>query len=126
VRRAAARMRCSNTLKQIGLASHNSHDSNNRLPPGGQDGQALPYPHQTCCNFNDPDVATKNAAGQMDDRTGFSWSYQILPFIEQDNLHKTVSRAQLYATPVKTYYCPSRRSPTVYGSSVRCDYAGNA
>jgi prepilin-type N-terminal cleavage/methylation domain-containing protein/prepilin-type processing-associated H-X9-DG protein len=129
VREAAARMQCSNNLKQLGLGFHNFHDVNTKLPKGGRDGDVgAPNNAQTrdCCNWTDPNAAAKNAAGQMDDRTGFNWRYHILPFIEQDNLHKVVSRAQLYSTPVKIYYCPTRRAPTVYGAGTRCDYNGNA
>jgi prepilin-type processing-associated H-X9-DG protein len=45
------------------------------------------------------------------------WGYQILPFIEQDNLYRGAGQTTDYnrakmivGTPVKTFYCPARRS----------------
>jgi prepilin-type N-terminal cleavage/methylation domain-containing protein len=82
VREAAARMSSTNNLKQIGLAAHNYHDQNNRLPLNGS-----------------------NTATQVD----WCWAFQILPYVEQDNMFK----AAMAGTPVtnagvKTYLCPAR------------------
>ncbi|HEY2785360.1 MAG TPA: DUF1559 domain-containing protein [Fimbriiglobus sp.] len=68
VREAAARMSCSNNLKQMGLALHNYHDTNGFLPSAGSaDGR----PFSTGGSF----------AGE-----GTNWSIYILPYIEQGNI----------------------------------------
>jgi prepilin-type N-terminal cleavage/methylation domain-containing protein/prepilin-type processing-associated H-X9-DG protein len=61
VREAAARMKCSNTLKQLGLAMHNYHDVNGKFPPG----YAFNYFSKGEENF---------------------WTMYVLPFIEQGNI----------------------------------------
>ncbi|MDY3554471.1 DUF1559 domain-containing protein [Gemmata sp. JC717] len=53
VREAAARMKCTNNMKQIGLAFHNIHTTEERFPPGAIDNGAMwsawlmPYLEQT-------------------------------------------------------------------------------
>jgi prepilin-type N-terminal cleavage/methylation domain-containing protein/prepilin-type processing-associated H-X9-DG protein len=106
VREAAARTQCENNLKQMGIALQTYNDAIGYLPRGSSDG-----PSKSCCN--------------ADDRRGWTWMYYILPYIEQSNLFNDPTNADVYATPVKLLYCPSRRSPRVYGSSARSDYAGN-
>lgn len=85
VREAASRMKCSNNLKQIGVALHNYHSANGQLPTGG-------------------------------DALGFSTHAYLLPFMEQDNLYKTINftvaptaaaNAGPLGTPVSTFLCPS-------------------
>src|SRR5438128_586906 len=63
VREAAARMKCQNNLKQIGLAWHTYHDSNNKFPAGGY--------------YNWEERGT--------------WYVYTLPYIEQDNLFKQIT-----------------------------------
>lgn len=106
VREAANRMSCSNNLKQIGLAFHNFHDTNGKLPHCYMNGSGEP-----------------------------NWAVWILPYIEQQALYQlldvavtpqvagitTNNRANqsmwyrtsnaARQTQVKAYYCPSRRGP---------------
>src|SRR6188474_2720998 len=75
IREAANRMKCSNQLKQLGLAAHNYHDTNSKLPPA-----VLLNPQ-----VNNPADYNQNF--------GPNWAVLILPFIEQDNLFRTVSQS---------------------------------
>src|SRR5438067_8153711 len=68
VREAANRMKCSNNMKQLGLALHGYHDSNLVFPPSAT-----------------PDIAPWKTSGNDTD-WGSSWMVFILAFHEQANL----------------------------------------
>src|SRR2546430_9834040 len=70
VREAAARMSCTNNLKQIGLALHSYHDANNRFPPGYIDGNTNPA--STPANDVGP---------------AWGWPSFLLPYIDQANAY---------------------------------------
>jgi prepilin-type N-terminal cleavage/methylation domain-containing protein len=73
VREAAARAKCQNNLKQLGIACHSYHDSFNRFPPGGGA------------------VGGGNGLGQNQDYG--SWLVYLLPFMEQGNLLNRIDAA---------------------------------
>jgi prepilin-type N-terminal cleavage/methylation domain-containing protein/prepilin-type processing-associated H-X9-DG protein len=85
VREAAARVQCTNNLKQIGLALHNYHNVWKRLPAG---------------------VDAKQFAAQA----------RLLPYIEQDNVHRGIDFSVVAdsapnnapkAARLSVYLCPS-------------------
>jgi hypothetical protein len=104
VREAAARAKCSNNLKQIGLALHNYHDSQGTFPSG----------HVEQCP-----AGTK--AGTEAPCFYYSGVFiAILPYIEQGNLYKAYAdfptpnltpanrtNAQFCVQGVPVYMCPS-------------------
>jgi hypothetical protein len=55
----------------------------------------------------------------------WGWAYQILPFLEQNVLWANTNDATVYGAPIKTYFCPSLRPPTVLNGRALFDYAGN-
>ena len=56
----------------------------------------------------------------------WNWLYQILPYIEQSATHEKGTTAEVRLTPIRAYFCPSRRPQTIVGAVIVCDYAGNA
>src|SRR5437016_2225959 len=74
VREAAARAKCQNQLKQLGLAAQNYHDVNGKFPV------AVRMPYATA--GNDP------LTGGMGNPFGPNWAVFLLPFFEQDNLFR--------------------------------------
>jgi prepilin-type N-terminal cleavage/methylation domain-containing protein len=113
VREAANRSSCTNNLKQMGLAFHGFHDTYGYFPTFGNDGNITVAAGQPTLPESDP----YQQAGFL---------YQILPFIEQDNVYKNTASALSH--PIKIYFCPSRRAPTTRtaNGSLRAvnDYAG--
>lgn len=109
-REAARRTQCKNNLKQIGLAFHNYHDVFQAIADGGTD-TGTGWPCGACCNANN--------------RGEWNWMYQILPQLELAPLYQATVDATVYAKPVATYFCPTRRTPNIYGSAAKSDYAGN-
>ncbi len=88
VREAAAQTKCTNNLKQLGLAFHSVHDASKGLPPRR--------------SFTAPPHS--------------GWSVHLLPYIEQKSLadsydwsanHYDTVNAPVAGTPLKMFTCPS-------------------
>jgi prepilin-type N-terminal cleavage/methylation domain-containing protein/prepilin-type processing-associated H-X9-DG protein len=109
VRAAAARMQCSNNLKQLALGLHNYHDVNGTFPNGV---------HR---NAGAPTMPLTEVP-----RRRFSWKIAVLPYIEQDNVHKlwrfletefnlnrgvTGNQATVSWRVIKTFICPADSLP---------------
>jgi len=121
VREAANRAKCTNNLKQIGLAFHNFHDANNVLPTAG-----------LCCDWTLNRSPSPFPAGGTPDSymtQAWGWGYQILPYLEQENLWRRDSQVEVRSTPTPMYSCPTKRSPTVVGAPnagfFKGDYVAN-
>ncbi len=92
VREAAARIQCTNNLKQISLAAHGCNDARGQLPPLYSD--------------------TRNTRGPFANTTGTVFFF-LLPFLEQEPLFKQgANGTNVYANnvhifPLKVFQCPT-------------------
>jgi prepilin-type N-terminal cleavage/methylation domain-containing protein/prepilin-type processing-associated H-X9-DG protein len=130
-REASRRIKCQNNLKQVGLAFQNHADTHGHLPTGGWGWFWV----------GDPD-------GGFAEKQPGGWVFNILPYMEQQNLHQigagTTGAAKIAANterlqkPVQFFNCPSRRPPKILSQvptynnadpvplGAKTDYAVNA
>lgn len=101
-REAARQMSCTNNLKQLGIAIQ-SHSATNatRYPSGGAG--------YSCIG--------DTLKGSGPDQRG-GWTYNVLPYIEQNALHQADIQTRL-TTAVPLFYCPTCRPARLYPTLVR-------
>lgn len=116
IREAGNRISCTNNLHQFGLAVQHYHDAISNLPTAGTGnlgderpgGAGVVYPPSASAglgNWN-PDGPKRQVAG---------WGYQILPYVDQDNVYlgngtttPEAFESQVMNIPLKVFRCPSR------------------
>lgn len=121
VREAALRTKCQNHLKQLGIAFHNFHDSYRILPPGlGSVNDSRPMTTSSSSAYLLPTPPQRYA----------SWCTWVLPFIDQDNMYRTMRQTNASATgaintsnyglPLTMFTCPADpRLDLIYDSGSR-------
>jgi prepilin-type N-terminal cleavage/methylation domain-containing protein/prepilin-type processing-associated H-X9-DG protein len=144
IREAAARLQCSNNIKQLGLAMHNFQDAYGRFPSAGWYDwcNALPSARPSYIpagqwGQNGCIVAYRDASGAQvnsfsngplvnNQPTGTpwttppqqaaSWPFQILPFVEQVAAQGQAG-GLIRNTPLNAFICPARRAPLRFTSN---------
>ncbi|MFK7767079.1 MAG: DUF1559 domain-containing protein [Mariniblastus sp.] len=121
VREAARRATCMNQLRQIALAAHNFESAHKHFPTAGDHSAGF---------WNEPFRTAVN-------RENWGWGYQVLPFIEQNNLYDlradpvnggtAYAPGQMLSYKIPVYNCPSRGARLAVdntGAYTLGDYAG--
>jgi prepilin-type N-terminal cleavage/methylation domain-containing protein/prepilin-type processing-associated H-X9-DG protein len=115
VREAAARVKCQNNLKQLGLALHNYHDANGEFPAAREE------------------IFNPNGGVYV-----HSWTPRVLPYIEQENLYRKYRFDRDWDQPananadgairvtVQTFLCPSAPQSGRHANRGVLDYAATA
>src|SRR5262245_22069938 len=96
IREAAARAKCQNHLKQLGLATHNFHDQYNRFPSAGWRVWCNSLPAPQGCEYTYTTAYGQRVTSLYSDagrsklwktppQTAMGWAFQLLPYVEQAN-----------------------------------------
>jgi prepilin-type N-terminal cleavage/methylation domain-containing protein len=100
-REAARRSQCVNNMRQLGIATHNIHDTNKCLPPLSTSGETFGYSTLT--------------TGPYKDATGYTIFNWLLPYLEEgaifqaadSNVNTYVNGVRIKAHVISAYLCPS-------------------
>jgi prepilin-type N-terminal cleavage/methylation domain-containing protein len=106
-REASRLASCRNNLKQIAVAAAAHSEAFEYFPnAGGRDGQPR--------SMTAPTGGIPKRSLEQD----WGWAYQILPYIEKQDVYINSNDAEVAGLKFKGYFCPTRRPPkTVSGST---------
>jgi prepilin-type N-terminal cleavage/methylation domain-containing protein len=112
-REASRRTQCTHNLKQIGQAFHNYVAALKYLPTGGMCSWAGDENDHKYCGLKGDD-SPWYVAGELPDVDNLpvGWPFQILPFIEEENVQLEPDWERVKHLFPSFYFCPTRRGPT--------------